>query len=179
MTIYYQIIKLKDGDELKITEPTDNAASEIVSFLNKVGGESDFLTFGENEFPLSIDDEKEIILECLSNNCLMLTGTIDNNIVSHLFIDVSSKPRLAHIGDLSVSVAKKYWGKSIGKKMVISAINWAKENNLTKIQLDVREDNSRAISMYKSLGFVIEGRVTRSVKVNDEYFDSYIMGLSL
>lgn len=59
---------------------------------------------------ISIEEEEIIINECLDLNTslLMLVGKIDNKIVSHLFIDVSPRERLAHIGHLGLSVSKDY-----------------------------------------------------------------------
>jgi RimJ/RimL family protein N-acetyltransferase len=178
MTEYNKRILLKDGSELIISKAFVEDAAEIISFLNKLGGETDFLTFGENEFPFSVKEEKDVISEFLKNNtCLMLVGKIKGKIVSHLFIDRSDKERLEHIGDIAVSVEKNHWGKSIGFEMVSFAIEWAKDRKISKLQLQVRTDNDRAINIYKKLGFSEEGRITQSMKIGDTYFDDYIMGL--
>lgn len=173
-------IKLANNFILKISQASIDDAEDIVEFLNIVGGETDFLTFGAEEFPFSVAEEKEIIRECLEQNmCLMLIGKIDNQIVSQLYLQCSKKPRLEHIGDLGISVFKKYWGLSIGKHMMLAAIEWAKNNGITKLQLQVRTDNDRAIQLYKKLGFAIEGTITRALKIGDIYFDEYRMGLEL
>ena len=155
-------------------------AEDIVHFLNMAGGESDFLTFGLNDFPVSIAEEKEIITECnLQEQCLMLVGKINGEIISQLFLERSNNLRLSHIGTLGITVAKKYWRRSIGKKMILAAIDWAKLSHLTKLQLYVRTDNVGAIDLYKKLGFDIEGTITRAVKIENKYFDNYLMGLHL
>lgn len=51
---------IKSGNNIIITKASLDDAEDIVNFLNKVGGESDFLTFGLNDFPLSVEDEKKI-----------------------------------------------------------------------------------------------------------------------
>ena len=96
--------------DLLITKASVEDAKSIVNFLNQVGGESDFLTFGLNEFPLSIEAEEQSILQTLTENgCLMLIGKIKDEIVAHLFLDISSQARLSHIATIGVSVSKKYW----------------------------------------------------------------------
>jgi RimJ/RimL family protein N-acetyltransferase len=40
----------------------------------------------------------------------------------------------------------------------------------------VRTDHDRAIALYKSKGFAIEGTITRAVRIKGEYFDQYWMG---
>ncbi len=175
-----QTIILKNGEQLVISKAQVDDAKPLIHFLNRIGGETDFLTFGLNEFSLTVDEEKNTISQCLSSQQqLMLVGKINHEIVSQLFLDRSSTPRLAHIGDIGVSVGQKHWGKSIGKFMVSSALVWAKNNGITKLQLYVRTDNTNAIALYQKLEFTIEGLIPRAVKINQEYFDNYIMGLSL
>lgn len=175
-----KIMHLPGDGDLIISQPSVDDAAEIIHFLNKVGGETDYLTFGLNEFPLSLEEEKQTILECLEQkSCLMLIAKVGNEIVSHLFLQRSNRPRLAHIGDVGVSVSKQWWGKSIGKHMMLFAIEWARQNSITKIQLQVRTDNERAILLYRKLGFVIEGTLKQAMKVNDTYFDDHLMGLQL
>ncbi len=106
----------------------------------------------------------------------MLVGKIDNNVVSHLFLQRSDKSRLAHIGDIGVSVSKKYWGHSIGRHMMLAAIEWSKLNGISKLQLQVRTDNERAVKLYTNLGFGIEGTIKRALKIDGTYFDDYLMG---
>lgn len=173
-------IILKNNKVLEIDKPSVEHAQKIVSFLNSAGGESDFLTFGVNEFPLSIQEEELSIQESLkSNRTLMLVGKIDQEIVSQLYLDRTYNTRTSHIGEVAVSVKKELWGNSIGTHMMLTSISWARENGITKLHLYVRVDNDAAINLYKKLGFVIEGQISRAVKVNGHYHDNYIMGLVL
>lgn len=173
-------ILLKDNSSLVISRPECSDAGAIIDFLNKVGGETDYLTFGLNEFPLSIHEETAIISECLEQDFnLMIIARIGDEIVAQLFLDRSHKPRLQHIGDLGLAVSKKHWGKSIGVHMMLAAVEWAKLKNISKIQLLVRSDNERAVQLYQKLGYKIEGTITRSVKINGTYFDNYSMGLEI
>lgn len=175
-----RVVDLTDNIKLEISRASVEDAQAIIHFLNKVGGETDFLTFGENEFPFSLADEQTIIAECLELNfCLMLVGKIGDHIVSQLFLSRSCKPRLAHIGDVGISVSKQYWGKSIGRHMMLAAIEWARCNSVTKLQLQVRTDNERAVQLYKKMGFAIEGTIARAMQINNRYFDDYVMGLQL
>lgn len=173
-------IRLKNGEHLTISKACVSDAKNIIRFLNKVGGETDFLSFGLNQFPFSLLDEKALIKECLSKgHTLMLVGFINQQIVSQLFLDRSHVPRLSHSGSLGITVSKRYWGQSIATHMLNEAMAWSKSNQITKLQLDVHADNHRAIALYTRLGFVIEGTMTRGMKINDVYFDNVLMGLEL
>ncbi len=173
-------VRLKNKLELVISKACVDDAENIVQFLNQIGGETDFLTFGLNEFPLSISEEKKMISTSTSSNQFLLAvGKINHVIVSQLFLDRSNQSRLSHIGHLAVSVRKQYWQQGIGKHMILFAINWAKLSGITKLNLDVRTDHNDAIKLYKNLGFHIEGQVSRAIKINNVYFNNYQMGMNI
>jgi RimJ/RimL family protein N-acetyltransferase len=79
-----------------------------------------------------------------------------------------------------MSVRKEYWGLGIGSLMLDTLIDWARATQIvTKVNLRVRTDNQRAIQLYRNKGFVIEGTIRREIRLNDQYFDTYWMGLEL
>jgi RimJ/RimL family protein N-acetyltransferase len=168
------------GAKLSISKARLNEAREIIDFLNKIGGETDFLTFGLNGFSYSIDEQKKIISKCLDlKQCLMLVGKVDSKIVSQLFLQRFNNVRTDHVAEIGISVDKNNWGQGIASKMMYHAIAWAQNNNITKLQLQVRTDNERAIKLYSKLGFIIEGEIAKAIKINDQYFNDYLMGLLL
>jgi len=78
-----KIIKLKSGKELLLRRPKEEDAEAMIEYLNIVGGESDNLLFGKNEFRLTVEQEREYINNVnINDNALMLLGIIDNQIVS-------------------------------------------------------------------------------------------------
>lgn len=173
-------MNVNDGSGFIISKAVVEDANGIVDFLNTVGGETDFLTFGLNEFPISVEEEKAFIAECIEQEmCLMLVAKIHDEVISQLFLERSSVKRLRHVGTIAISVSKQHWGKSIGKKMILTALDWAKSQHISKLQLAVRSDNTSAIKLYEKLGFVTEGTMTRAVLINGAYFDNHLMGLEL
>ncbi len=52
-----------------------------------------------------------------------------------------------YIGD------KEYWGRGIGREIVCLCINLACDLKLRKLCLNVLKSNSRALSLYKNMGF--------------------------
>ena len=167
-------------DSLIIEKAHSEQAQDIIDYLNAVAGDSDYLTFGLNDFGLSLDEEQAIINDCLDNdNSLMLVATVDKKIISQLFVEVSPRPRLSHIGHLGLTVSKAYWRQAVGSKMLAEAISWAKNKQLLKLQLQVRIDNVAAIQLYKKYGFFIEGIISESLNIDGRTFDELLMGLKL
>lgn len=54
---------------------------------------------------------------------------------------------------LNVAVHPDYQGKGIGKALVKTVDDFAVENNLAFVTLEVRPSNEKAISLYESFGF--------------------------
>ncbi len=58
-------------------------------------------------------------------------------------------------------------------------LGWARSSpGVEKVELQVRSSNERAIALYRSLGFVEEGRKTRRLKIGpNAYLDDIYMAL--
>ncbi|WP_042274858.1 GNAT family N-acetyltransferase [[Clostridium] dakarense] len=172
-------ILLKNDKKAIIRKANTKDAQEIINYLNKIGGESDFLTFGENEFNMSLENEEKYINSHEdTNNSIMIVTLVDGKIVSVASITSVQKDRLKHVGSLGISVFSEYWGLGIANEVMTYLINWAKSNSITKkVTLSVREDNYKAINLYKKFGFEEEGNFKSDIFINDIYYNTISMGL--
>ncbi len=76
------------------------------------------------------------------------------------------------IGDRST------WGKGLGRACTRFAIEYGfDELNLRRIYLEVLVTNERAVKLYRSLGFVEEGRLRQAQWQQGKYVDVLVMGL--
>lgn len=93
------------------------------------------------------------------------------------------KPRdlavTAHVVDLSLVVHEGHQGQGVGKALMAALVARARSNpRVEKIELHVRSSNARAIGLYRSLGFVEEGRKTQRIKLGpNDYLDDVYMAL--
>ncbi len=166
---------------LLIREADGNDAHAILTYLDMVCGETDFLTFGPGEFHLTQKEEKEYLETCReAENCLYLLAFLDGEIVGSLAFDASSRPRIRHVGEFGISVLKEHWGLGIASALIDALLEWARHGGIIKkINLRVRADNHRAIALYQRKGFVIEGRLKKAFFVDDVYYDNFCMGLEI
>lgn len=174
-----KMVELKSGEKLILRRPTVEDAEKIIRYVNIVGGESDNLLFGENEFHLTVEDEKEHIKRINNDsNSLMILGVINDNIVSVAQITSSNRKRIAHNAEVSISVKKELWRRGIGSILMGELINFAKDGGRIKnISLGVKEDNISAIKMYEKLGFVKTGVHKNYFNINDKFYDEMLMEL--
>lgn len=172
------LYKLNDGTECIIRRAVEKDAAEIVRYSNIIGGESDFLSYGRGEFNYTIEQERQVIREYSEGkNKLFLVAVIDKKICGALTFWGNSRKRLEHWGEFGISVQKKYWNKGIGHILIDTMIKWAEEGGIVKkIDLCVREDNYTAISLYEDMGFEVEGKIRKAIKIDEKYYDFLYMG---
>jgi putative acetyltransferase len=83
----------------------------------------------------------------------------------------------AHLGVLGVVLLPHARHRGLGRPLMQHAIERAWASGLSRIELTVRADNLNAKALYERLGFVTEGRLRQSFKVDGEYHDACVMGL--
>ena len=84
--------------------------------------------------------------------------------------------RRAHVRQLAIALAPQWQGRGIGRRMMERLLAWADDwAGVLRIELMVHADNQPAIALYRSLGFVEEGRHRGYALKNGAYVDSLSM----
>jgi ribosomal protein S18 acetylase RimI-like enzyme len=86
-------------------------------------------------------------------------------------------PGRAHFGTLGVGLRAPYRGKGLGRKLMTATISVAWAMGFERIELWVRARNANALALYRSLGFVEEGRRQDAVRLDDGPEDEIMMAL--
>ena len=167
--------------EILYRNPVVEDAQEIVDFYNYVGGETSYLSFEKDEYPLNVESQIEDIKSTNASPINeMILALADGKIIGIGTINSSNKIKCRHCGELGIVVAKEYQGKGIGTTIIQKLIDWAKENGVTtRIQLDTRKDNKSAIRLYEKFGFEMEGCLRNQTLLNGTYYDLCVMGMMI
>jgi len=84
--------------------------------------------------------------------------------------------RRAHVRGLGIGIAPSWQGRGVGRKLITRLLDWADRwAGIQRVELWVHVDNERAIALYRSLGFVEEGRHLAYALKNGRYVDSLSM----
>ena len=156
-------------------------AQAILQYLDQIGKESDNLTFGEEGIGYTLEDEEKMIQGFEENlNSTRYIAIDSNQVVSVGNLSASKRERTKHVSVLGISVLKSHWNMGIGKQMMNTLIEFAKQAPDTKaIHLEVRSDNLGAIHLYESVGFKKNSTIPEMMHIQDNYYDIDLMILDL
>lgn len=175
-----KIIVLKDGSKLILTNTKEDSAEELLNYFNTIFAETDNHVFGEGDFNFTVEKIKMKITGAKeSMDSIMVIGKINGRIVSYGEFNSLGRRRICHNGSLSISVKKEFWHKGIATAMMKELIDFAKDNNIRNINIEVKADNNRALRLYEQFGFKVIGIHKNVYKVNQNYFDEVLMDLNL
>ena len=166
---------------MEIRKATAADAANILEYCKIIGSESDNLTFGPEGVSMTVEQEQEYLRSLEdSTTQLYLIALEDHTVVGTASFSCYTKPRLAHRGEISISVRKSMWGNHIGTRLMEEILRFAKQSAHAEIlSLEVRSDNTRAISLYQKFGFETVGTFHGFMKIHGAYVDCNIMSKRL
>ena len=84
--------------------------------------------------------------------------------------------RRAHVRALGIGIAAEWQGRGVGRRLISRLLDWADNwAGVLRVELTVHADNERAIALYRSMGFVEEGRHRGYALKNGRYVDAFCM----
>ncbi|MGE6755569.1 N-acetyltransferase family protein [Rossellomorea sp. NPDC071047] len=137
-----------------------------------------FIAVSEEVEKTPLHEEKVRIQRILDNiKETLIVAEVNGVVVGSIEFRSQTRKRLSHSGSVSMSISKDYRSMGIGKALLKALLDWAEENPLIeKVSLGVFSTNQRAISLYKQMGFLEEGRLIKEYKLNHgEYIDDVLM----
>lgn len=153
-------------------------AKAILDIQRYVIMENKYLISVPDEFDKTLEQQNKWIRKVLGNEReTMIIAEKDEEVIGWLVFESPNRKRLSHTGSFETMIHKDYRGKGIGKMLIIELLKWAEKNPLIeKVSLGVFSTNKRAISLYKSIGFIEEGRKNKEIKLSEhEYADDILM----
>lgn len=136
-----------------------------------------FLTYRS----LTLKAEKKYIKDRLigkvKDSLHLCVDTIDGNHIGATSLDsINKQNRRATFG--IVIGDKRYWNSGYGSEAARLIIDYGfKKLKLHRIDLDVYSYNTRAIKVYKRLGFKVEGRKIEYTKLGNKFYDAFMMSI--
>ena len=159
-----------------IREAVPDDAEKMISYLNQVGGESDNLMHGKNEFNVPVEGVKrKLAMSKDSENSVVLIAIDNDQIIARAELVGYYPARIRHRAIFSISVKKEYWNQGIGTEMIEKIFEQAKNMKIRIIELEAITDNERGIHLYHKMGFADIGIYKDYFYVNGMFKDAVVM----
>lgn len=184
-------VTLKDGTSLRLASAHAKSAGKVLAFRKALHSHAQHLNADEHEAAQGWFTTRRILSHAYGNDrALYLLAWQGAEIVGELQMRVSGYERLRHDMRIALGVAPGHDNRGIGRALLQAGTSWARGNPaLKRLSLSVHADNTRALALYKSLGFVEEGRRKAAImpigrtpwpgQNDQEPIDEILMGLYL
>jgi [ribosomal protein S18]-alanine N-acetyltransferase len=125
------------------------------------------------EPPVEIEERAALFARTAAGT---VVAVADGRVVGMLHVDVSRHG----FGEFGMLVDRDWRGRGAGSALLQATVEWARDQGLHKLCLEVFAHNSAAIALYRKHGFMEEGRRIKQYRRDSgELWDSIVMGLLL
>jgi len=149
-------------------------AETFWKLMNQMDQETKYMLYYTNEREKNIPLLTNIIQNANENGFLKVVE-IDNTLVGYISAQREVLIRSKHCAYIVIGILKNYHNQKIGSTLFELLIDWAKTNNIKRLELNVLCENEKAVHLYKKYGFEIEGIRRNSTLLDGEYKDEYYM----
>ena len=167
----FEAVEIKDklGRAVVLRSAETSDAEALIEYLKVTTGETPFLIREPDEVTITLEQEMRFIESKIeAERELMLIATIDGKHIGNCsLMSIAPYKRYAHRCEVAIALYKEYCGLGIGKAMMQTVLDVAKELGYEQAELEVISDNKNAIKMYESLGFEKYGTFPNNMKYSD------------
>jgi ribosomal protein S18 acetylase RimI-like enzyme len=126
-----------------------------------------------------LEKSRAFVREQIEDHRLMFVALDNAQVIGWCDISPLSRSILAHRGELGMGVHPDHRRKGLGRRLIRTALQAARESGLEQVELSVRTDNAAAITLYGQEGFRNCGLTPRAIEIHHDYFDCASMYLIL
>ena len=167
------IVKDKEGNEIELRSARISDAQDLIDYLKITTGETPYLIREPDEVTLTIGQEEAFIRSNIEagRELLLLAFANGKHIGNCSLMSIGSYRRYAHRCEVAIALYQDFWGKGIGKIMLETVLQIAKDVGYEQAELEVMSQNKQAISLYEKIGFKAYGTFPNNMKYQDGSYD--------
>ncbi len=166
------------GRQVTLRYPVMSDVEAMRNYINTLSLERTHIRFqGEK---ISLEDEEQYLAQQLKGfsqgQTVLLLLFCDERLIGIAGIEMSDKTE-RHVGILGISLLKDFRKEGIGSFLMEQLLKEAIENIplLEIATLVLFSNNTAGFNLYKKFGFVEYGRLSRGIKLENQYVDSILM----
>jgi len=159
---------------IRLATPLD--ANEILTVMNDAEN-SGFMLANPGERKLTPEAIKKIIGNVNSSaKSGFFVAEKYGLLLGYLIVRGENMERTTHRASIVIGVHSNSRGKGVGSALFNHIYNWAKQNELHRLELTAIESNEKAIGLYKKMGFEVEGIRENALYIDGKYVNEIYMG---
>lgn len=178
MQISETAFPLPDGRTLTLRSARPSDAGSLAAHRLITSGETSFMA----RYPEECTQDAVLLAHQLQTwvedpQNFTVTAFTGGTVVGDLGVQrIRAHRKMQHRASLGISIQAAYCGFGLGRAMIQIAIEQARKNGFSQLELNVFADNARAIHLYHALGFEDFGRIPRAYCLKDgSYHDARIL----
>ena len=152
-----------------------NDAANFVELSKKID-ESGFMMYEPGERQTSVEQQKKSIERIQSEtNSIFFVAEVENKLVGFIAALGGDLKRNQHSAYLVLGILEDYQGQGIATQLFHRIFEWAKEVEISRLELTVIKDNIKAFNLYRKMGFILEGEKVHSLIINGKPVNEYYL----
>lgn len=168
---------LRDGRTILIRPSTVEDAAALLDNIQPIIDEHVYLMLDRLPNDLAMERRWLSTFDGMQN---VLFVALDRDaIVGQVECTGGEYSKIHHVGVIGIAVREGWREVGLGRALMERILEWMRARKFLKAELSVFATNRRAIRLYESLGFDVEGVQRRRVRIQDKFDDEVRMGLWL
>jgi L-phenylalanine/L-methionine N-acetyltransferase len=155
---------------IRSQEPQD--AEQVSAMMGSLG------TFeGTLQLPdMPVASRIEFLQKVDHQSCKLVAVVGDRIVGAAGLHSAGASLRRSHVRQLGIGILREWQGQGLGRRLIARLLDWADNwAGVLRVELSVHADNDRAMALYRSMGFVEEGRHPAYALKNGRYIDVLTM----
>ncbi|HLL90251.1 MAG TPA: GNAT family protein, partial [Tepidisphaeraceae bacterium] len=147
--------------DLRIRPATPDDAERLVAYVHRLTNEPhNNIVLDPGQWAMTVDEERAFITSRNSSptHGIFAVAEIGSELVAVGQLDRGQRQTNQHTATLGLSVDAAWRRRGIATSLMDYLIEWARREELVRIELKVFARNAPAIHVYERLGFAHEGR---------------------
>ncbi len=128
---------------------------------------------------LALERIEGFVRDSVANDAVQFVALDGGAVVGWADIFPAWAEAVKHCGALGMGVLPSYRAQGVGEHLLRACLLKAKAKGITRVELEARADNERAIKLYERVGFQHEAVKRNAMRFDAVYYDSVQMSILL
>jgi ribosomal protein S18 acetylase RimI-like enzyme len=165
---------------ISLREIRESDAESFLALQRQLDEETTMMMLEPDERSLSVNIIRGHVQEALASpNSTIIVADSGTRLVGYAGAVGGGYRRTRHRAEVVIGVLHAHQGRGIGRSLLQVLRSWAREHDISRLELTVPADNDRARRLYESVGFETEGLRRGSLRIDGEMIDELAMALVL